>query len=135
MQCAAGLGARGRPWRYRMLESLRMPRDPGGRQTKAPPTEPPRDWPGLEVGSAQRLPRAVPLPRRLLSRLIFEWTWGAQEILAQACSRFRSTQYRREILREFGSGHHFLAPCRARAFRQICLHMREKRDHAPRVAQ
>ncbi len=64
----------------------------------------------------------------------FEFPYDAPRILAPDRSRFRSTQYRREILRELGSGHHVLAPCRARAFRQLRLHMREKRDHAPRVA-
>jgi len=37
----------------------------------------------------------------------------APEMLAPDCSRFRSAQYRREILCEFGSRHHVLAPCRA----------------------
>src|SRR6266404_2921621 len=111
-----------------------MPRRPAGRPQKVPRTELPRAVPAPPAGPVRRLPKAVPQLRGLSSKLSFELSCHAPEMLAPDCSRFRSAQYRREILCEFGSRHHVLAPCRARAFRQLRLHMREKPDHAPRVA-
>src|SRR5438105_1852999 len=100
-----------------------MSRDPGGRPPKVLRKEPSRDW--LEPAEpAERSTRTVRRPRNLKSTVFLVESFDAPWILAPPGSRFRSAQYRREILCELRSWHHVLAPRRARTFRQLGLHLR-----------